>query len=739
MPTLSFRSIRLRFAVFISLTLLIVLIAPARIARADPGVIRVKVNGATSGTCGDQTDWSNACGLQYALTTVAVSGDEIWVASGMYTPTTTGDRAATFQLKSGVAVYGGFAGGETERSQRNWTTNVVVLSGDLNGDDVGFTNNGENSYRVVTGANGATLDGVTVSGGNANGSDPYDNGGGMYNLNGSPTLTNVTFSSNSAHEYGGGMFSGGNPTLSNVTFSGNSALTDGGGMFNDGGSPSLTNVTFSGNSAIFGGGMYNDSGSPTLTNVTFSSNSASFYGGGMYNNEGSPSLTNVTFSSNSATFGGGGINNNSSNPTLTDVTFSNNSAKVGGGMGNSGGSNPVLTNVTFNGNIANVKGGGVTNVSSSPTLTNVTFSGNSAGVWGGGVYNEASSPTLTNVTFSGNSAANIGGGMYNLGTSTVPTNLTIRNTILWGNTAPTGSQIYDDEYSTSSVSDSVVQGSYAGGTNIITTDPLLDALGNYGGSTQTTPLLPGSSAIDAGNDTFCPATDQRGIFRHGAHCDIGAFESQGFTLTKTGGDSQSAPINTAFANALTVSVSNAYGEPVDGGVVSFVAPSSGASTNPTSRAVTIASNVASANFSANGIVGAYAVNATTGNTTVSFGLANLKANTTTTITSSPNPSLLGNTVTFTVTVTSPSGGTPTGTVDFYETTSPSAPVRAPSSSQPLVGGIAIFTASSLSVGTHNLQAQYSGDANYNASNSALYPQQVQSNPALNLFLPWVSK
>jgi len=81
-------------------------------------------------------------------------------------------------------------------------------------------------------------------------------------------------------------------------------------------------------------------------------------------------------------------------------------------------------------------------------------------------------------------------------------------------------------------------------------------------------------------------------------------------------------------------------------------------------------------------------------------------------------------------------------VDFYETTSPTAPARAPRktlASQTLVGGSATFTASSLTLGTHNLQAQYSGDANYNASNSALYSQQVQSTAGGNLYFPWVSK
>jgi hypothetical protein len=155
--------------------------------------------------------------------TRAISGDEIWAAAGTYKPTTGTDREATFQLQSGVALYGSFAGTETARSQRNPTSNVTLLSGDLNGEDVGFTNNAENVYHVVTGADGAILDGFTITGGNANRSGEIITGfgGGIYNISGSPALANLTISGNIATE-GGGMFNNsGNPTLTNVTFSGN--------------------------------------------------------------------------------------------------------------------------------------------------------------------------------------------------------------------------------------------------------------------------------------------------------------------------------------------------------------------------------------------------------------------------------------------------------------------------------------------------------------------------------------
>ncbi len=206
--------------------------------------------------------------------------------------------------------------------------------------------------------------------------------------------------------------------------------------------------------------------------------------------------------------------------TLSNVTFRSN---WGSGMYNYH-SSPTLTNVTFSSNWDS----GMYNHGSSPTLTNVTFSGNTASL-GGGIYNKTnSSPTLTNVTFSANRAYSYGGGIYNYNNSKP----TIRDTIFWGNTAPNDPQIYNyDTTSTPSLSDSVVQGGCPAGssscTKIITADPRLGALGNWGGSTQTIPLLPGSSAIDAGNDATCAAFDQRGVPRpQGAHCDIGAFEGE---------------------------------------------------------------------------------------------------------------------------------------------------------------------------------------------------------------------
>ncbi|MCH8343272.1 MAG: right-handed parallel beta-helix repeat-containing protein [Planctomycetes bacterium] len=177
------------------------------------------------------------------------------------------------------------------------------------------------------------------------------------------------------------------------------------GMRNVGSSPTVTNCTFSGNTAFLGGagaGMYNLDSSPTVTNCTFSGNYAfgrfGGFGGGMFNGNSSPTVTNCTFSGNTAAFGGGMVNYSSSHPTVTNCTFTGNTAATGGGMYNQN-SSPTVTNCTFTGNTAGSPSGGagMRSYASSPMLTNCTFSGNMAAYDGGGMSNCCgSSPTVTN-------------------------------------------------------------------------------------------------------------------------------------------------------------------------------------------------------------------------------------------------------------------------------------------------------------------------------------------------------
>ena len=163
------------------------------------------------------TSWANAfTNLQSALDG-ASAGDQIWVAQGVYTPTNTIGRTATFSLKAGVSLYGGFdpASGVDVWSERDWQAHVTALSGDLDGNDIPDangvitrTNNiiGNNAYHVLSSSNlteTARLDGFYVTGGKADGVT-MDNrlGGGMFNRPASrPSLVNVTFSGNLARNY----------------------------------------------------------------------------------------------------------------------------------------------------------------------------------------------------------------------------------------------------------------------------------------------------------------------------------------------------------------------------------------------------------------------------------------------------------------------------------------------------------------------------------------------------------
>ena len=205
--------------------------------------VNQKAAGANNGTL-----WTNAfIQLQSALA-VAASGDQIWVAAGTYSATSdygigAGAAGDHFEMQNGVAIYGGFAGTETLLSQRNWTTHLTTLTGQGTRYHVFYHDNFYNGLALDT---TAVLDGFTITGATANGSNNYNgadlgDGGGMYNYGCSPTVTNCVFSGNSTTGYGGGMenwYAG--PAVTNCTFSGNSAGSAGGGMDNEESFPAVT-------------------------------------------------------------------------------------------------------------------------------------------------------------------------------------------------------------------------------------------------------------------------------------------------------------------------------------------------------------------------------------------------------------------------------------------------------------------------------------------------------------------
>jgi hypothetical protein len=423
-----------------------------------------------------------------------------------------------------VGIYGGFLGDETELDSRDPAANLTTLSGNIG--DVGDAT--DNSWHVVNGVGifggvdaTAVLYGFTIEGGYADGPNtPSQSGGGIYNLGGSPTLSNLVLRDNHADKTGGGMHNDeSNPTLEDVVFVDNHATQYGGGMSNLTGSrPNLTSVSFNSNT-VSGGTAASGRGSA---------------GAGMYCQGSSPVLNQVTFNSNISENSGGGMYLDDSDTELTDVLFINNSALAGGAMLVLGGSAPTLMNVLFDSNHATGVGGqgygGAMLMvgSSNPVLTNVTATGNTADQ-GGAIFNSYSTTTIKNSTIAGmNTAASDQGHAIYSGYGS----LVVENSIVYAN-GPSGNLtgFYLFYSSVSIMKDSITQspGGCVGGftcTNVTDSDPLLGSLADNGGFTQTMALLEGSAALDTGGvNTACAPTDQRGIGRpQGPACDIGAYE-----------------------------------------------------------------------------------------------------------------------------------------------------------------------------------------------------------------------
>ncbi len=282
-------------------------------AQAGSGICRVSSAGVAGN---DGSSWAQAMPLQAALGAVACQ--EVWVAEGVYKPTVAaGDLTTSFVVGPGVEVYGGFAGTESSRDQRDPAAHRTVLSGDIDGDDTvdaeGVSDSaldivGENSFHVIWIDGGTAadtvLDGFTLTGGLADGSDVasvHTVGGGLI-----------------CHASGAGQSC--SPTLRNLTFRGNLGMSGGGmaclALEQGTCAARLEQVAFVGNYALQGGGMLSagvngGSGNPIVENATFSGNVGGSEGGGFISigsNGGSsqPLLRNVTFSGNEAGLDGQG-------------------------------------------------------------------------------------------------------------------------------------------------------------------------------------------------------------------------------------------------------------------------------------------------------------------------------------------------------------------------------------------------------------------------------------------------
>ncbi len=349
-------------------------------------------------------------------------------------------------------------------------------------------------YRVFTIPAGQTvgISGLTITNGNS------QFGGGINNA-GALTVSAAAITANGgSNGAGGGIYNTGSLTLDHITVSANGGAGDayaGGGLYNEG----LALVSFStvadnfafaadgscfntqGGSKSGGGGIYNrgilrveySTVSNNLVSVHSVVNGICAYGGGIYN-WGGAQLFNSTISNNTA--------------ELTDSSMYVDTVR-GGGVYNGGNPNGALL-----------------------TFEHSTITGN------------------TNFDVSGGDHYQEGGGIYSGYLAWSTEKLNIRNSIIAGNVSA-----YDpDIHGTLTSSSFNIYGNSDGGigyddSDQLDVDPLLGSLADNGGPTLTHALLPGSPAIDAGDNTDAPDFDQRGPgfprIVNGT-IDIGAFEVQ---------------------------------------------------------------------------------------------------------------------------------------------------------------------------------------------------------------------
>ena len=379
----------------------------------------------------------------------------------------------------------------------------------------------------------------------------YDNGGGMVNT-GVLTMTNVQVTDNEAGGYDGGGNGGGiyntgtvaiyrSQIIRNVANPFGAAAGTGGGISNEGvlnvyDSVLQDNRADGGESQTRGGGVSNN-GDALISGSTVAANMAEL-GGGIAVFGGAVRVVNSSVSGNQGSIGGGLWNSGGADVTLLNSTISQNivSGDGGGLYSNDAGSRVSLQNSTVSENQSTNggSGGGLWNSGSSAmTLLNTTVSGNRSSYNGGGINNtrDAGLFTILNSTIADNQAEGNGGGIWNDENST----LTYRNTIIAGNRAAgNGPDCQNEAILTSqghnlvgsgTGCDSSAIGDVTVAPNTVFLHTIQPLAVHEPGQTATHALLPGSPAVDTGDDTVCPASDQRGVVRpQGSHCDIGAFE-----------------------------------------------------------------------------------------------------------------------------------------------------------------------------------------------------------------------
>lgn len=535
------------------------------------------VDANATGTVHDGTSWNSAyLDLQLALAT-SVSGDEIRVADGTYKPTSGTDQNASFRLKSGVKLFGGYGGESAPNPDLRAASYESILSGDIGvqGDKT------DNSYNVLVAyqvnATGV-LDRFTITAGNMTSSR---GGGGIFNTYSSVIISNCIFVNNTA-QAGGAMYNqGGSPSILNCRFLNNYAIW-GGGIYNDSATVMIRSSTFLSNSASSGGGIFHQGGaSSEISECTFEENfiTGTFTDGGaaLVNNGGDLSVVDSTFSRNvggaffSRAFGsssisrctfignlitaatrgfGPAIQNGASALSISDCIFTQNSdlgSGNGGAIYNRSDSHVVIARCSFNANRVRSGGcGGAIYIAAHSTASIVgsSFVGNRAGSGtnslgsGGALYAAYHSSSVVDTSTFVRNVAGSAGGFY-AGAATVE----VSNCIFWANVDASGYQLFSFA-PVGAITYNDIQGGYDGVGNIavdpqFARDPHPGADAAWGTTDDdygNLSLRSTSQCLDAGNNAAVPPgvtmdlagaprlVDIAGINDFGAVVDMGAYE-----------------------------------------------------------------------------------------------------------------------------------------------------------------------------------------------------------------------
>ena len=231
---------------------------------------------------GNGTSWATAYNNIKTAVAAANSNQtikKIWVAKGTYFP-----GATRFTLKNNLALYGGFAGTETQLAQRDIALNETILTGQGTN---GIINGGTTNDTAI-------VDGFTIR----DGFTTQENGGAV--LNGSSTFRNCRFIDNFSESSGGAWYGDtGTPRFIACEFTGNECGAGGAALETINGSFTIVACRFTGNTSPFFV-VYSLSGSVTMVNSLIAGNSA----GGIFANQGSATVRNSTIAANSGQFGG---------------------------------------------------------------------------------------------------------------------------------------------------------------------------------------------------------------------------------------------------------------------------------------------------------------------------------------------------------------------------------------------------------------------------------------------------